>query len=179
MKSFLLEGNNKLFIPIGVLFVILVWLFFKMKEVEPDEKYPLVKELEAYQKVRLEQLKSAEKSSNNAPKSTSKSISSATDSQGNKTYTYTVRADETLFKISRRFNVNMTDIKIKNKLNAESLRSGQKLQISITELHKVQSGETLSAIARQYNIKAELIKTANELTSEDIKEGELLIIPMP
>lgn len=176
MKSFFLEGNNKLFIPIGVLGVILIVLFFKMKEVEPDEKYPLVKELEAYQKVRLEQLKSAEKNNNNTAKITTKPV---TDSQGNKIYTYTVREDETLFKISRRFNVNMTDIKIMNKLNTENLRSGQKLQISITELHNVQSGETLSSIARQYNIKAELIKTANELTSENIKEGEQLIIPLP
>lgn len=179
MKSLFLKGNNKLFIPIIVLFIILIGLFFKMKDVEPDERYPLVKELEAYQKVRVEQLKKYTQKSDAPASKTSAPVAQATDSQGNKVYTYTVRNDETLFKISRRFNVNMTDIKILNKLNTESLRSGQKLQISITELHKVQSGETLLSIARQYNIKAELIKTANELTSENIKEGKQLIIPVP
>jgi murein DD-endopeptidase MepM/ murein hydrolase activator NlpD len=92
---------------------------------------------------------------------------------------YTVRPKDTLFAISRRYDISLKRIL---KINGLSLREkiypGQKLLIPYKGVwHPVKKHETLWRIARTYGVSLEEIKQANRLPSNEIKVGQKLFIP--
>ena len=97
---------------------------------------------------------------------------------GTTSYTYTVKAGETLFRIASKFKTPATQIKKENSLSDEGVQTDQELKISIQGIHTAGQGEGLSAIARTYGISVAEIRKANELVSDVLKEGDELIIPI-
>lgn len=111
--------------------------------------------------------------------------------------TYTVVKGDTLWSISKRYDVNMTTIISANDLKEISrLSIGQKLKLPITNMdiakaegydqeaeaeeiiYYVKKGESLWSISREYNVKLESIIAANSITdASKISAGQQLRIP--
>lgn len=109
-----------------------------------------------------------------------------------------VAEKETLFSISRMYNVSVDEIKQWNNLSDNSLSVGQELVIkksetvsattvtpalpqmqSVQSLHTVAAKETLFSISRQYGVSVQQLKEWNNLTSEELKVGQQLLVAQP
>lgn len=99
---------------------------------------------------------------------------------------HVVKQGETLFSISKIYNITVGELREWNNLESNSLRTGQVLIIaphaddSADEriLHKVQPGESLFGISRQYNVTIAEIQKWNHLEETSVDEGtELVIYP--
>lgn len=102
-----------------------------------------------------------------------------------------VKSGETLYGISRTYNVSVDEITKWNGLSSTSLNIGQKLQIAgqkkveepvevVTEkgnqIHIATQGEGLYGIARTYNITVDDIVKWNQLKSTSLQVGQKLIV---
>ncbi|MBP9925296.1 MAG: LysM peptidoglycan-binding domain-containing protein [Cyclobacteriaceae bacterium] len=115
--------------------------------------------------------------------------------QQNGNRTHKVAAGETLFSISRLYDVSVDDIKAWNSLTSNSLSTGQELVIKkkaavaetvtttvtkpVAGVHTVAAKETLFSIARQYGITVQQIRDWNTLTSDEVKIGQTLVVAEP
>ncbi len=115
--------------------------------------------------------------------------------------THKVRPQETLFSISKQYNVTISELKQWNNLSSNNLEIGQEITIyppketSGTELpesstsslvvnsttesntyYTVKSGDTLYKIASQHNMTLDELKTLNDLTSNTIRVGQRLTV---
>lgn len=101
-----------------------------------------------------------------------------------------VASGETLYGISKKYNVAVKDLQAANDL-AGGLKAGQEIliptssksEVSVSpsnayKYHTVSSGETLSAIAKKYNTTVDELKSLNSLTSTSIKVGQSLKVPL-
>lgn len=115
---------------------------------------------------------------------------------------HTVQKGDSLWAISRRYNVSVNDLFAANGLNKNSvLKIGQQIKIPVegstgtintitadtyqpsgfnmaAETYTVARGDTLSKIARMYNTSVGAIKAANGKTTDVIRVGEKLTIPV-
>ena len=115
---------------------------------------------------------------------------------------HTVQKGESLWAISRRYNVSLDDLYAANGLNKNSiLKIGQQVKIPVegstakintitadtyqpsgynmdTETYTVVRGDTLSKIARRFNTTVSMIKTVNNKQSDMIRVGETIRIPV-
>lgn len=103
-------------------------------------------------------------------------------SQAKSTVDYQVKTGDTLYFISQRFQVTVTQIKTENQLTTDLIYPGQILKIpvktaSVNPIHDVVAGDTLYKIAQQYSVSVSQIKEANRLTSNMIYPGQRLEIP--
>ena len=97
-----------------------------------------------------------------------------------------VASGETLYSISKRYGVGVSDIKKWNNLSNDQLQLGQELIIESSNsttsntfsTHIVQKGETLYSIAMKYGVKIEEIKLWNNLQSENLSVGQTLKIQL-
>lgn len=96
-----------------------------------------------------------------------------------------VEAKETLYAISRRYNVPVTVILANNPSSDGGISVGKLLRVpyapkpkqSATAVtHAVAQGETLYSIARQYNVTVDELKKWNNLTDNEISLGQTLSI---
>ena len=113
----------------------------------------------------------------------------------NEVIKHTVKPKETLFSISRTYEVTVADIKKWNGLTSNELSIGQVLTINklnqVTEqnpksltnatlksnkTHIVLQSETLFSISRKYNVEVADIKKWNDLESNEISIGQELIV---
>lgn len=116
--------------------------------------------------------------------------------------TYTVKKGDSLWSISKRYSVSMSELLAVNNLQRDAvLRIGQQLQIPVqgstatvtpvtpdtyqpssfnqaSTNYTVRGGDSLSKIARQFDTSVNAIKAANGKTSDMIRVGETLIIPV-
>jgi LysM repeat protein len=108
---------------------------------------------------------------------------------------HTVAAKETLFSISRLYDVTVDEIKTWNNLKENSLSTGQQLTIrksninpettklpetkSINGVHTVASKESLYSIARLYNVTVNQLKEWNGLPNYEVKIGQTLFVTQP
>lgn len=124
-------------------------------------------------------------------------ISKSNQKQEPTIVTYTVVKGDTLWSISRRYDVNMSTIISANNLKEISrLSIGQKLKLPITNMdiakaegydqeaaaeeiiYYVKKGESLWSISREYNVKLESIIAANNIKDASrISAGQQLRIP--
>ncbi|MCP4522229.1 MAG: LysM peptidoglycan-binding domain-containing protein [Cytophagales bacterium] len=128
------------------------------------------------------------KGTNNTTSSTTVNSSASSSNK-----VHTVQSGETLYKISTKYGVSVSNIKKWNNLKSNSLNKGQKLivgkggannsttsqtsqatQKQIT--HKVKSGETLYGIARKYNVSVATLKKKNPNIEKGLSVGAILII---
>ena len=120
--------------------------------------------------------------------------SKATGTQG--TIVHRVAAKETLYSISKQYNVSVDDIKTWNNLKDNALSQGQELiirwgsvakptdvnaikQQSLKGIHTVSSGETLFSVSRQFGVSVDDLKKWNGLTSNELAVGQVLFITQP
>lgn len=96
---------------------------------------------------------------------------------------YTVEKGDSLYSISRKYNITVDNLKSANNLTSNLLSIGQKLVIpksnaSSNEItYTVQKGDSLWLIANKYDTTVDKIKSANNLTSNLLSIGQKLIIP--
>lgn len=111
-----------------------------------------------------------------------------------------VQPKETLYSISRHYQVSMDDIKRWNNLTDNNLSIGQELIIRKTSMeasakpmppnhqptpmrrdgvHAVEQGQTLFSIARQYDVSIDDLRRWNGLTGNDLQVGQVLYVVQP
>lgn len=100
--------------------------------------------------------------------------------------TYIVQKGDSLWSISRKYNVNVNDIKLANNLSSDILTIGQILTIpSIrnsedyieSNLYVVQKGDSLWSIANKFKVSINEIRMINNLSTDILNIGQTLIIP--
>ena len=100
--------------------------------------------------------------------------------------TYIVQKGDSLWSISRKYNVNVNDIKLANNLTNDILTIGQILTIpSIrnsedyleSNLYVVQKGDSLWSIANEFKVSINEIRMINNLSTDILNIGQTLIIP--
>ncbi|MEX1136979.1 MAG: LysM peptidoglycan-binding domain-containing protein [Balneolales bacterium] len=114
---------------------------------------------------------------------------------------HTVEAGETLFRISRQYNVSVNDIREWNNLSNDDLKIGEELKIhkdAVTEnsspvvenisessslstrpsqdYHEVARGETLYRISQQYNMSVSELQKLNNIEGSQLNIGQFLIV---
>lgn len=107
-----------------------------------------------------------------------------------------VAAGETLFSISKQYDVSVDEIKVWNNLKDNALSLGQELIIkkksnatttiaevpttkSLKGVHTVVAGETLYSISRQYNVSVQQLKEWNGLAASEVQIGQTLFLTQP
>lgn len=95
---------------------------------------------------------------------------------------YTVKAGDSLWKISKAHGVSISQIKSLNGLSGDIIYPGQVLKLSTYSSsgstgYTVKAGDTLWKIANARGTSVAAIKKANNLTSDMIYEGQVLKIP--
>lgn len=122
--------------------------------------------------------------------SVSDSIATPRISVGEEEYwLHPVCKGETLYAISRKYNVAQSAIAAANPQIYYGVKEGQVLRIPIPEgqrtkkenlgykLHQVKAGESLYAISRLYGVPVAELRKANALISDTIQLNEILRIP--
>jgi murein DD-endopeptidase MepM/ murein hydrolase activator NlpD len=91
----------------------------------------------------------------------------------------TVRKGDTLYSISRKYNVPIKDMIKANHLVAPyTLYVGQKLSLPAKQYHTVKRGESLYGIARMYNVDVTSLSKVNNLkTPYSLHVGQRLLLP--
>lgn len=92
---------------------------------------------------------------------------------------HTVQPKETLFSLSREYEVTIEQIKSWNSLTSNDLNVGQELTFYKSSLNSeavyiVKRGDSLFQIARDYNMTVEELKDLNNLRSNNITAGQQL-----
>ncbi len=109
--------------------------------------------------------------------------------------THTIQRQETLFSISKQYNVSIAEIKSWNNLSTNNLQVGQELTIYPSEANNqeqqslvveketqrnsyytVKSGDSLYKIAQEHDMTVEQLKSLNNLTSNTIRVGQQLTV---
>ena len=101
---------------------------------------------------------------------------------------YIVKSGDSLYAISKKFNVTVDDIKKTNNLSSNLLSIGQKLIIPIKNtneiidvsnenIYTVKSGDSLYSISKRFNTSVNELKKLNNLSSNLLSIGQKLIIP--
>lgn len=114
--------------------------------------------------------------------------------------THTVKAQETLFSISKKYTIKVDQLKKWNRLTSNSIAVGQVLlvtdpflklqqkppeplfenkEISSVQTHVVKKGESLFGISKKYNLPISDIKSINNLKSDELSIGQILTIRLP
>ena len=129
---------------------------------------------------------------NNSPKPVLKSTNKL-NIEGKSVYIHKVEQGQTLYAISKAYNVLISDIEATNDSLKNGLKAGMELKIPALSdkkskeisldnsgkfiLHKVEKKQTLYAISKKYNISSEEIQQANPEIIEGLKEGNVIKIP--
>ena len=102
--------------------------------------------------------------------------------------TYTVKSGDTLYSISKKFNVTVNDLKNINNLGNGPISIGQVLKIpeiinnseninNNQNTYIVKKGDSLYSIAKNYNTTVDELKRLNNLNNNVLSIGQSLIIP--
>ena len=95
--------------------------------------------------------------------------------------TYTVKAGDSLWGISRKYNTTVNNLKTLNNLKSDILSIGQTLLIPnnnpVANTYTVKSGDTLWSISRKYNTTVNELKSLNNLTTNSLSIGQILRLP--
>lgn len=91
----------------------------------------------------------------------------------------TVQKGDTLYSISRRYNVPIKDLININHLSSPyTLYVGQKIALPTKQYHVVQRGESLYSIARMHNVDVTSLSKVNNLsTPYALHVGQKLLLP--
>ena len=103
-----------------------------------------------------------------------------------KTTKYKVKKGESLFSISKKFNVKIDELKAVNNLSSSEIAIGQELLVSVNSkntakqgsqlTHKVKSGESFYSLAKKYGCSVNEIKEWNSKSGDKLNIGDKIII---
>ena len=103
------------------------------------------------------------------------------NNSNNTTTYYIVQKGDTLYSISRAYNVSVEELKKANNLTSNTLSIGQKLIIPNNEedyeTYIVQKGDTLYSISKKFNVSVNEIMNLNNLSNSILTPGQTLVIP--
>lgn len=128
------------------------------------------------------------RSINTIPKYPNTTIKNSNPIPNNNTKEFhVVSAGETLYSISKLYNLTVDELKEINKLVSNELALGQKLFLKVGSdsssktkpditTHVVKSGDTLFSIARLYGVTVESIKLGNNLKTDNLTVGQIIRI---
>ncbi|HKM32666.1 MAG TPA: LysM peptidoglycan-binding domain-containing protein, partial [Oscillospiraceae bacterium] len=85
--------------------------------------------------------------------------------------THTVKAGDSLWKISRANNLTVDELKQYNSLTSDTIYIGQKLNLSRTANYTVKSGDTLWLLSTRNSTTVNQIKSLNGLRNDTIYVG--------
>lgn len=98
--------------------------------------------------------------------------------------THTVQVGETLYSISKQYQLSVNDLKLLNGLaEAPELKPGQILKVAVNEvvgsdlIHEVKPADTLYSVARQYGVTIKDLMECNNKKDFSVSLGERLKIP--
>ena len=94
---------------------------------------------------------------------------------------YIVKKNDTLYSISKMFNIPLDTLKEINNLNNDIISIGQELVIrpnNDNKLYIVKEKDTLYSIAKNNNTTVEEIKKINNLSNNTLSIGQQLLIPV-
>lgn len=106
----------------------------------------------------------------------------------NNMFMYTVKQGDTLYSISKKYNISVDEIKKINYLKDNNIKPGDIIRIpemyfNMDEMslpnyinYTVKQGDTLYSISKKYNIDINTLKKDNALTSDVLKPGSILRI---
>ncbi|MGB9701942.1 MAG: LysM peptidoglycan-binding domain-containing protein [Candidatus Kapaibacteriota bacterium] len=100
-----------------------------------------------------------------------------------------VKEGETLYTISQKYGVNLSDLKAINGLDDKSvIKVGQEIKLSpeisqnitktVIKKHKVKQNETLKSIAEDYGTTVDELKKLNNLKSTKISKSKYIKVPV-
>ena len=95
----------------------------------------------------------------------------------------TVRPGDTLYSLSRRYQVSVPDIKSTNRLSGNNIRVGQVLRIpgagdASGNIYKVQSGDTIYSIAKNFGVSHTQLSEHNRISRPDrLRIGQIIKLP--
>lgn len=98
---------------------------------------------------------------------------------------YTVKSGDSLWSISKQFNLSVEELKSANNLTSNLLSVGQKLIIPIDQepqtgeytIYIVKKGDNLYSIANRYNTTVNELIEYNNLSSSNLQIGDQILIP--
>jgi peptidoglycan DL-endopeptidase CwlS len=95
------------------------------------------------------------------------------------TTVHTVKKGETVYSISKLYQIEISDLKKQNSLKDNHIIIGQKLKITFYKngSYVVKKGDTLHSIAKQLHLTVDELKKLNKLQSNTIKIGQTLTVP--
>lgn len=100
---------------------------------------------------------------------------------GDDIYTiYTVQKGDSLWEISKKYNITVQELIDINNLLTTTIKVGDQLKVPAmlsNDIYTVKNGDTLWSIARNNNTTVDALKVANNLSSNLLKIGQQLIIP--
>lgn len=88
---------------------------------------------------------------------------------------YIVTTGDTLYSISKKFNIPVDSLKQANNISNNLLIVGQELIIP-NDIYIVTSGDNLYSIATKFNTTVSALKSKNNLTNDNLYVGQKLII---
>ncbi|WP_051428366.1 LysM peptidoglycan-binding domain-containing protein [Bacillus sp. J33] len=109
--------------------------------------------------------------------------------------TYTVQEGDNLYRISKKYETSVKELKIANKLTSDTIYPGQNLKVpsagepakqtdkaaepvsDSSGTYVVKKGDNLYQIAKKFDMTIEELKKANSLTSDSIYPGQTLNVP--
>jgi membrane-bound lytic murein transglycosylase D len=109
-----------------------------------------------------------------------------TSTAGNSLVYHTVLAGETIYSISRLYNLSADSLMKWNRISDAKIRVGQELRLNAApkrlqhksnQTHTVSAGETLYQISRRYAVSVSDLQAQNNLKGPEIKAGQVLQIP--
>lgn len=97
---------------------------------------------------------------------------------------YTVKKNDTLYILSKKYGVSVEQLKEANGLSSDKIFAGQQMLVpdlaegNNVSIHTVQKGETLFSLAQKFHITVNELKKKNQLQSDQIKVGQGLFVPI-
>lgn len=95
---------------------------------------------------------------------------------------YTVKSGDSLYKISKEYDISVSELKSSNNLKKNLLSIGQTLIVPLDPnyiepmSYTIQIGDTLSKIANSHKVSLEKLMKDNHLTTSMIRVGDTLVI---
>ena len=88
--------------------------------------------------------------------------------------TYTVKKGDSLYEISKQYDISIDELKLKNDLKSANIKIGKKLEVGKFRYHIVSKNENLEKIANEHDMIITNLKKINKLTGNIIYPGQKL-----
>lgn len=92
---------------------------------------------------------------------------------------YTVKEEDTLYALSKKFDISVEQIKSLNHLTSNDISIGQSLYLPKfkRKAYLVKKGDTLYSIAKKFDTTVEVLQQSNQLENNGLSIGQEIRIP--